>query len=141
MMNIFDTPSDSTIALVKSTTAVAPDQNGNIMVSFTTNKGKGSGAQVLPYTEFRDAVTVLVDAATNGIPEITEDENIPAAEMVRRTLRVEDGIVSFRVKGGKGAKPARIALEDFAAVCALLQSGIDGVEEMGASLAKGAKKK
>ncbi len=141
MLNIFGSDAESTIALVKSTTKVAPDENGQVMVSFTTNKGKGSGAQVMHYTDFRDAVAVLVDAATNGIPEVTEDENIPAAEMVRRTIRVEDGIVSFRVKGGKGAKPARIALEDFAAVCALLQSGVDEVEARGASLAKGAKKK
>jgi hypothetical protein len=123
---------ESPIVLVKATLKVKPDDNGSIMATFTTNKGKGSGMQIMPYGEYRAAIGVLVDAATNGIPEFAEEGNIPADEMVRRTLTVEDGIVSFRVKSGKGAKPARIPLADFKAVVDLLASGCDGVEAAGA---------
>jgi len=138
MSSIFaNESSENPVTLIKQTLRVKPDDDGIVMASFTTNKGKGSGAQVMPYAEFRAAVAVLVDAAKNGIPEVEEDDNIPADEMVRRTLRIEDGIVSFRVKSGKGAKPARIPLADFEAVVSLLASAADSVEAMGNKFAKG----
>jgi hypothetical protein len=137
MSSIFATEStENPCTLIKQTLKVKPDDDGAIMATFTTNKGKGSGAQILPFTEFRSAVAVLVDAAKNGIPEIEEAENVPADEMVRRTLRIEDGIVSFRVKSGKGAKPARIPLADFEAVVSLLSSTVDAVEAAGKKLTK-----
>jgi hypothetical protein len=136
MASIFVTESaENPVTLIKQTLAVKPDDDGNIVASFTTNKGKGSGAQILPFGEFREAVAVLQDAAKNGIPEIAE-ENISAAEMVRRTISLEDGVVSFRVKGGKGAKPARIPLADFEEVVALLSSTVDAVEAAGKKLSK-----
>jgi hypothetical protein len=142
MSAIFATEStENPVTLIKQTLAVKPNDDGEIMVTFTTNKGKGSGAQVLPYAEFRAAVAVLMDAAKNGVPEITEDENLPASEVVRRTLAVEDGVISFRVKSGKGAKPARISVDDFAAVTDLLASTVDAVESAGKSLTSGGKKK
>ena len=137
MSSIFaNESSENPITLIKQTLKVKPDDDGVVIATFTTNKGKGSGAQVLPYAEFRAAVAVLVDAAKNGVPEIEEDDNIPADEMIRRTLRIEDGIVSFRVKSGKGAKPARVPLADFQAVVDLLASTVDAVEAAGKKLAK-----
>ena len=137
MSSIFASEStENPVMLIKQTLRVKPDDDGAIVASFTTNKGKGSGAQILPYTEFRAAVAVLVEAATSGIPEVNEDDNIPADEMIRRTLRVEDGIVSFRVKGGKGAKPARIPLDQFAEVVKLLASTVEAVEKAGEKLSK-----
>lgn len=137
MSNIFENDSvENPVVLVRQTLAVKPNDEGQIMVSFTTNKGKGSGAQVLPASEFRDAIAVLADAAKNGISERKEDENLPASEVIRRTIQVEDGFVSFRVKGGKGAKPARISLDHFAEVIALLAGTVDAVERAGNKLAK-----
>jgi len=147
MSSIFENEnSESPMVLVKATLKVKPDDNGSgaIMAQFVTNKGKGSGMQIMPFTDYRAAIGVLVDAANNGIPEFTEEGNIPADEMVRRTLTVEDGIVSFRVKSGKGSKPARIPLADFKAVVDLLASGCDGVDTAGAKFlaeAAAAKKK
>ena len=137
MSSIFANEStENPVTLIRQTLRVKPDDDGIVVASFTTNKGKGSGAQILPYGEFREAVAVLRDAAENGIPEVSDDENIPAAEMIRRTLRVEDGMISFRVKGGKGAKPARIPLEHFAAVVELLSSTVAAVEAAGKKLDK-----
>ena len=124
------------MTLVRQTLKVLPAESGEVVATFTVNKGKGSGAQVLPFAQFRDAVAVLVDAAKNGIPEMTEEENLPAAEVIRRTLSVEDGIVSFRVKSGKGAKPARLSLADFKAVAELLNSTVEAVETAGKALTK-----
>lgn len=124
------------MTLVRQTLKVLPAESGEVVATFTVNKGKGSGAQVLPFAQYRDAVAVLVDAAKNGIPEMTEEENLPAAEVIRRTLSVEDGIVSFRVKSGKGAKPARLSLADFKAVAELLNSTVEAVETAGKALTK-----
>lgn len=141
MSAIFATEStENPVTLIKQTLSVKPNDDGEIMVTFTTNRGKGSGAQVLPYAEFRAAVAVLAEAAKNGVPEIAEDENLPASEVIRRTLSVDDGIISFRVKSGKGAKPARISVDDFAAVADLLASTVDAVESAGKSLTSGKKK-
>ena len=137
MSSIFDNDNaENPIVLVKATLKVTPNDNGVIVAQFVTNKGKGSGMQIMPFEEYRAAIGVLVDAATNGIPEFTEEGNIPADEMVRRTLTVEDGIVSFRVKSGKGAKPARLALADFKAVAELLNSTVEAVETAGKALTK-----
>jgi len=137
MSSIFQNDSaENPVTLVRQTLKVLPAESGEVVATFTVNKGKGSGAQVLPFAQYRDAVAVLVDAAKNGIPEMTEEENLPAAEVIRRTLSVEDGIVSFRVKSGKGAKPARLSLADFKAVAELLNSTVEAVETAGKALTK-----
>jgi len=137
MSSIFaNESSENPVTLIKQTLKVAPNDDGHVMASFVTNKGKGSGTQVLPFAEFRSAVAVLVAAAKDGVPEIAEDENIPADEMIRRTLQIEDGIVSFRVKSGKGSKPARISVDDFAAVVELLAGTVEAVEAAGKKLTK-----
>jgi hypothetical protein len=137
MSSIFQNDSaENPVTLVRQTLKVLPNDDGEVIATFTTNKGKGSGAQVLPFAQYREAVAVLVDAATNGIPELAEDESLPAAEVIRRTLSVEDGIVSFRVKSGKGAKPARLSLADFKAVAELLSSTVEAVETAGKALTK-----
>ena len=137
MASIFATESsENPVTLIRQTLSVKPDDDGNVVASFTTNRGKGSGAQVLHFTEFREAVAVLVDAVANGIPEHKEDETLPASEVIKRTIAVEDGVVSFRVKNGKGAKPARIPLAQFAEVVALLSSTVDAVEAAGKKLSK-----
>ena len=137
MSNIFASDSsENPVTLIRQTLSVKPDDEGTVVASFTTNKGKGSGTQTLPFTQFREAVAVLQEAAINGIPEIAEEGNLPAAEVIRRTLQIEDGVVSFRVKSGKGAKPAKIPLTDFQAVVDLLSSTVEAVESAGRSLSK-----
>ena len=137
MASIFANEStENPLALIKQTLSVKPDDDGNVVASFTTNRGKGSGAQVMPYQEFREAVAVLQDAVANGIPEIVEENDLPASEVIKRTIAVEDGVVSFRTKNGKGAKPARFSVDDFAAVVALLSSTVDAVEAAGKKLSK-----
>jgi hypothetical protein len=141
MSNIFSSESsENPIHLIKQSLSVKPDDSGEVMVSFVVNKGKGSGTQILPFGQFREAVEILQNAATQGIPEIAEENDLPAAEVIRQTLRSEDGMISFRVKSGKGSKPARMSVEDFAAVAELLASTVDAVEAAGKALSAAAKK-
>ena len=134
MANIFQNEHDeSPTTVIKQTMSVALDAEGVPVVSFATNKGKGSGAQTMPVAEFREYVETLADIASNGIPEIAEEE-LSAAESLRRTITNSDGIVSFRVRSGKGAKPAKVPAGQLTDVAELLASTVDAVEKAGKSI-------
>ena len=57
--NIFSSDhNESPAQVIRQTMSVSIDDNGNPMVSFATNRGKGSGAQVLPVEQYRDYVAL-----------------------------------------------------------------------------------
>jgi hypothetical protein len=135
MQSIFTSEhSESPAAILRKTMSVSLGDDGTPMVSFAVNRGKGSGRQSLPVSEFADYVGALEDALQAGISE-ESDEALSAADMVRRTIRQDEGIVSFRVRGGKGAKPAKLPVDSFSEVVDLLASTVDAVEEAGSKLA------
>jgi len=119
---------ESAVQTVRSTMAVQLDDNGTPVVSFATNRGKGSGAQTMPVSEYREYVSTLSEYAENGIPDESDIEQLSPSETVRRTIRLEDGAISFRVRSGKGAKPAKINSDEFAEVVALLEGTLEAVE-------------
>ena len=134
--NIFQNEhSESAVQVIRSTMSVSVDDDGQSIVSFATNRGKGSGAQSMPVDEFRDYVAALSDVAENGIPE-QDEEQLSAAESLRRTIRNKDGVISFRVRSGKGAKPAKVNASDLSEVASLLASTVDAVEAAGKSLSE-----
>ena len=132
--------SDSTVSLfssnvpedvintVKRTMSVSRNEGGSVIVSFATNRGKGTGAQQLLVSEFDDYVATLEEIAEHGIEE-TPDSDLSPSEMVRDTIRNTDGVVSFRVRGGKGAKPARVPAGQFDEFVELLRSTVDLVSQ------------
>lgn len=136
MANIFNTESDeSPLTVIRQTMAVSVDDNGTPVVSFATNRGKGSGAQTMPIDQFDAYVATLEGYVADGIPEGTPEENLTAAESVQRTIKLDDGVISFRVRSGKGAKPAKIPSGDFAETVKLLRSTVAAVVQAGESLA------
>jgi hypothetical protein len=135
MQSIFTSEhSESPAAILRKTMSVSLGDDGTPIVSFAVNRGKGSGRQSLPVSEFADYVGALEDALEAGVSE-ESDEALSAADMVRRTIRQDEGIVSFRVRGGKGAKPAKLPVDSFSEVVDLLSSTVDAVEEAGSKLA------
>ena len=125
MANIFvDETTEDVVDTIKQTMSVsADDETGDISVSFATNRGKGSGAQKLSVGEFDDYVAALEEVVENGIQEIYHDDLSPA-EMVRDTIRNVDGMITFRVRSGKGSKPAKIPAARFSEVVSLLRSTV-----------------
>ena len=134
-MNIFGNDNESPAAIIRQTMSVSLADDGEPVVSFATNRGKGTGSQVIPVAEFAEYVAALEDILESGIPE-ADDEDVTAGEMVRRTIRQDDGIISFRVRGGKGAKPAKVSADNFVEVIELLRSTVDAVEDASESLMK-----
>jgi hypothetical protein len=109
-------------------------EDGVPMVSFAMNRGKGSGAQVMPVADFREYVDTLSDYSDNGIDEIPTADLSPS-ETVRSTIGMDDeGVISFRVRSGKGAKPAKVASGEFAEVTELLRGTLEPVETAAARL-------
>jgi hypothetical protein len=134
MANIFiDETTEDVVDTIKQTMSVKVDDDGTPVVSFATNKGKGSGAQQVPVDDFDEYVSALEEVADNGIQELPESDLSPA-EMVRETIRNTDGVISFRVRGGKGSKPAKIPTARFTEVVSLLRSTVSLVEAAADSL-------
>jgi hypothetical protein len=128
MANIFTTETtESAVQNIKGTMRVFRDDDGEAYVSFATNKGKGSGAQVIPVAEFADCVAALAEISSNGLPEV--EEEISTSESIRRTAALSDGVISFRVRSGKGAKPAKVSSDELADVVKLLQGTVKAVEK------------
>lgn len=136
MANIFNNEHDeSPLTVIRQTMSVSLADDGTPVVSFATNRGKGSGAQTMPIDQFDAYVATLEGYVADGIPEGTPEENLTAAESVQRTIKVDDGVISFRVRSGKGAKPAKIPAGDFAETVKLLRSTVPAVVQAGESLA------
>ena len=134
MQNIFSNETDeSPTTVIKQTMSVSLDTEGTPVVSFATNRGKGSGAQTMPVSEFREYVEALQSGAENGIPE-QEEQHYSAAQMVQRTIANKDGVISFRVRDGKGSKPAKVPSAALSDVVSLLQSTVEAVEKAGESI-------
>ena len=88
----------------------------------------------MPVSEFADYVSALEEALKSGVSDNAE-ENLSAADMVRKTIRQDNGVISFRVRGGKGAKPAKLPAGNFAEVVELLASTVESVEGAAEKLA------
>jgi hypothetical protein len=124
---------ESPIQTVRSTMQVSLNDDGCPVVSFATNRGKGSGAQSMSVTDFRDAIECLQYYAENGIEE-SGAVSLSPAETIRQTIAMNEGEVTFRTRSGKGAKPAKLPADQFAEVVALLAGTVDAVESAASSL-------
>jgi hypothetical protein len=125
--NIFSSEvSEAVLDTIRRTMSVSLSEDGEAIISFATNRGKGTGATSMLVSDFAEFVSTLEHYARSGIEEALVD-NLSPAETVRATIRQSDGIVSFRVRGGKGAKPAKIPSGDFSEVASLLRSTVDAV--------------
>ena len=135
MANIFSNEAEfSAIQVVKETMKVFLSDDGIPMVSFATNKGKGTGAQVMAVSDFADYVEAVSHYATNGVNEVPSSENLTPSQMVHQTISLDDGVISFRIKSGKGSKPAKLNAAEFSEVAELLTSTVDAVKAAGENL-------
>jgi hypothetical protein len=88
----------------------------------------------MPVAEFREYVDTLEHFASIGVERV-ELGNLSPAETVRQTIRQDDGVISFRVRSGKGSKPAKVSADEFSEVTGLLRSTLEAVENAATKLA------
>lgn len=117
------------------------------IVTFAVNKGKGTGAQKIPLTEFPEYLEAVQHFRDNGFEEAKVEGYQPAGDVVRDTMSLvkpteeythvtdegekvtkrrpiknaEPNIVSWRTRTGKGSKPARVNIDQFPAVVEILE--------------------
>ena len=87
---------ESPVQTIRHTMSVSLSGNGTPLVSFATNRGKGSGAQALPVADFAEVISVLQECADNGIEERQEDQLSPAEHFRRRGRSVRDQVDAHR---------------------------------------------
>lgn len=106
------------------------------VVSFKVNTGKGSAEQSLRVQDFRPVMQVLNEYAQGGIPRAG---SLSPVDIVRQTIHLdsEDNTVSFRMDEGKGAKPVKVSLDDFAKVVGFLTDCADQIDPLPTKKVKG----
>ena len=135
MKSIFaENKQQSVIDNIKESLSVFVDEEtGEKMVSFSPNEGKGTGAQILPVSEFDEYVSQIEAFASEGLPE-EGSVRMTAAETARKTAAVEEGILTCRATSGKGAKPAKYPVGQLAGIAAFLRSTVDAVTQVADSI-------
>jgi hypothetical protein len=117
------------------------------IVSFAVNRGKGTGAQKIPLSEFAGYLETVQDFRDNGFDDAKVEGYRVAGEIVRETMSLvkpteeyehtdddgkvttkkrpiknaEPNLVSWRTRTGKGSKPARVQREDFPSIIEILE--------------------
>lgn len=100
----------SSLQIVEDMFRLVRNEKGQFLVSFTANRGKGSGLQYVPVAEFTDLLATM-EQYVSAKPSTCERPT--ASEMFRRSFENDEGLISFRLNEGKGAKPVRISAEEF----------------------------
>lgn len=97
--------------IFKSTVGLTMKDDELTVVFSTTENRKGYGKQYIPVSELESVLSVLQEAATNGIEE--EDQVLTTAETVKRSLvQNDDGEIRFKTEQTKGKKPTLIANQE-----------------------------
>lgn len=116
MAHLFNTPTDSVINNIKSSIRI---EDG--AVHFTVNTGKGSGEQAIFIGDFLPVVEALQGFVDSG--HFYRREDASPVDTIKRTIAhdPETDMISFRLTNGKGAKPIKVAVGDFAPVVQFLR--------------------
>ena len=128
MASIFNkTQIDTVSHNIRQTMGVERDDNGSPVVTLAFNKGKGSGTQVIPASEYSKVISLLQDLVVNGIPEASAPQSV--LDVIRQTAAIENGCLTFRLRNGKGSKPVKIPLNEVQEVFATLEEAEPAVRE------------
>ncbi len=93
--------------IFKSTVGLTKKDGELVVVFSTTENRKGYGKQYIPVSELESVLSVLQEAAKNGIEE--ENEVLTTAQTVKRSLvQNDDGEIRFKTEQTKGKKPTLI---------------------------------
>jgi hypothetical protein len=92
---------------------------GAPVVTLAFNKGKGSGTQTIPTSEYSEVVSLLDEMITEGVPESSAPQSV--IDVMRQTATIENGCLTFRLRNGKGSKPVKIPLNEAREVLATLR--------------------
>lgn len=126
-MKLYTNLKTNAVDVVRRTIEVSDTEDGDVVVSFHTARGRGTSPVTLSVSDFDSVVDALTHYAENGVNR-SEDNRSPA-DMIHETISIDDdGVVSFRTRSGRGSRPTRIPVEEFSAVVSLLAETREGVQ-------------
>jgi hypothetical protein len=118
----------SALATARDTIEVGLNDDGVTVVRFALARGKGTGAQEVPVTDFPAVIDALAGYADNGINKSAKI--FSPVDMLHATITMnEEDRVTFRVGSGKGAKPTNLAPTELAGVVAFLRETLPAIQK------------
>ena len=96
------------------------DEDGNIQLTFKSEKGTGKGVNRVPFQRLEEYIEVMEAFIANPPEEVVRDADI--ISVVENTAKLNDGVVSHSWEYGKGKKPLRILQSDLPAYVEMLKA-------------------
>jgi len=123
----------SALNTARESIEVGMNDDGIAVVKVAFARGKGTGAQEIPVSDFPAVIDALAGYAENGIQKSAKV--FSPVDMLHATISLnEDDRVSFRVGSGKGAKPTHLAPDELAGVVAFLRDVLPQVQKAAKTL-------
>ena len=123
-MNLFNEETQtSALTILKRSLEIGYNEAGTMVVFFRLTEGKGTGLQSVPVSEFPDFVDTLVKIEEEGI--VKQSVNYTSVDLLKKTIAVDDdGMVSFRLTTGQGAKPTRFKETELGDIVSFLRGSV-----------------
>lgn len=103
------------------------------VVSFATERGRGTASMEVPIGDFAEVCETIAILA-NTKSEEEDLSSLSPAEMIRRTWKVSEGEVSFRIKSGRGNRSIKVPIDQIHDVAEFLVNAIEPIENASAKL-------
>lgn len=122
------------VTIARESIEVGLSEAGIPVVRFALARGKGTGQQEVAVSEFPAFLDALGDYAENGVNE-QAGKVLSPVDMLHATIGMtEEGEVAFRVGGGKGSKPTRLAPTSLPGVVKFFRDNMGRIESAAASI-------
>lgn len=123
-----NTATASALQNARDSIEVGVNDDGTTVVRFALARGKGTGAQEIPVSDFPAVIEALSGYAQNGINKSAKV--FSPVDMLHATIGMnEDDRVTFRVGSGKGAKPTHLAPTELGEVVNFLREVLPQVQK------------
>lgn len=123
-----NTATASALQNARDSIEVGVNDDGTTVVRFALARGKGTGAQEIPVSDFPAVIEALSGYAQNGINKSAKV--FSPVDMLHATIGMnEDDRVTFRVGSGKGAKPTHLAPTELGEVVTFLREVLPQVQK------------
>lgn len=97
------------IKSIKESYEYNENEDGEIEISFSSVPGRGYGKSSIKHSRLQDYI--------NFLKKINEDsssleESDDMIDIMKKTSKIKDGIISWKTSNGRGSKPTRILQRD-----------------------------
>ena len=103
------------------------NESGEVELSFSTMPGRGFGRSTIKHSKLEKYIELL--ESINENPSILDTPSDDMIDIMKKTAKVKDGIVSWKTSNGRGSKPTRIMKKDLGELIKFIQDSKNQIEE------------